>query len=108
MVRQTGPIKIVGTIDNINFYQREGEFYLRMKSSLDAKRVKSDPAFKKTMENASLLGKASKIASLVYSSIPQEQRYNELYKKMVGQAMRLIKSGASKKKAIEMMNASEY
>ena len=74
MAKQTGTIKISGTIGDICFYRLHEEHYARTKSSLSGKRVKHDPAFKGTMKYAALLACASKIASVIYKRLPEEQK----------------------------------
>jgi hypothetical protein len=93
VAKQAGPYKITGTIDNICFYQMEGQYYARQKSSLTGKRVKKDPAFARTMAKAHLLGKASKLASLIKQSFPKEEQGRELFQLLTGKVMRLMKEG---------------
>ena len=64
-----------------------------MKSSLSGKRVKTDPAFRKTMQYARLLGKASKIASQVYKTYPKATRQFSEYRTLTGKAIQLLKDG---------------
>lgn len=97
MAKQTGPVKITGTIGNICFYEMDGKYYARMKSSLTGKRVKKDPRFRRTMEYASYLTIASKIASEIYSTLPKQRG---LYRKIVGMAMQLLKLGVEREEAM--------
>jgi len=97
MAKQTGPVKITGTIGNICFYEMDGEYYARLKSSLTGKRVKKDPRFRRTMEFASFLGLASKIASEIYSTLPRQRG---LYRKIVGMAMQLLKLGVEREETM--------
>jgi hypothetical protein len=91
MAKQAGPIKFTGTIDNICFYKMYGEYFVRRKSSLEGKRVKKDPAFKKTMQHAHLLAKASKIASEIYKNIKKEDKNIKTFREIVGKVMRELK-----------------
>lgn len=93
MAKQTGILKIKGTINGITFYRLEKEYYARKKSSLTGRRVKKDPVFRETMRYARLLAKASVIGSTVYHSIPKEKKRRELYQKITGQAIQLLKDG---------------
>ncbi len=90
MAKQIGPFKITGCYDNICFYKMDGQYYARTKSSLDGKRVKKDPAFRKTRWHSDLLARSSKIAAAVYRDLPKEKG---LFRKLTGQAMRLLKEG---------------
>lgn len=94
MARQTGKIKLTGTKGNITFYEMDGKYYARQKSSLTGKRVKKDPAFRLTMMYAGWLAKASKIAAVVYSSLPEDEREHHQYRTMTGIAMKMLKAGA--------------
>ncbi|MRG45165.1 hypothetical protein GFS24_08565 [Chitinophaga sp. SYP-B3965] len=93
MARQIGIKKITGTKGNITFYKMNGEYYARMKSSLKGKRVKKDPAFRLTMMYAGWLKKASKIASVVYRALPEDEREHHQYRTMTGIAMKMLKAG---------------
>ena len=73
MAKQAGTYHITGCFDNLCFYEMEGKYYVRLKSSLTGKRVKKDPSFKRTMQYAALLGSASAIASAVYRALPESK-----------------------------------
>ena len=51
MARQSGLIKIKGTLDNVSFYKTKDGHLARMKTSVDAKRIANDPAFERTREH---------------------------------------------------------
>jgi hypothetical protein len=74
-----------------------------MKSSLSGKRVKTDPAFRKTMQYARLLGKASKIASQVYSTYPKATRQFAEYRSLTGKAMQLLKDGLTEAAVLNIL-----
>src|SRR5438045_9793156 len=95
---------ITGTIGNLCFYEVDGHYYVRMKSSLSGNRVKKSASFARTMESAGELAAASVIASGVYRKIAKEKRRVELYRKMVGIAKRLLKSGKGKDKITERLS----
>lgn len=91
MARQSGHLCITGTINNLCFYKMDGQYYVRMKSSLTGKRVKKDPAFSVTMRYAEFLASAARIASGIYRELATEQKIKGLYRKMTGETMRLLK-----------------
>ena len=80
-----------GTIANIVVYTRWGNHYIRTKSTLTGKRVKKDPAFKKTMAEASILAKASRIASKIYQALPN--KLYPQYRQLTGMAQKLLRAG---------------
>ncbi len=86
-----GPYKITGTIDNICFYEMDGQYYARQKSSLTGKRVKKDPAFGRTMQNASLFGRASSLASQIKRSYPKAEQNREFYRQLHREVLDLLK-----------------
>jgi len=69
------------------------EVYMRKKSRLTGKRVKKDKAFQRTMENAGILAKASRIGSVTYKGLPEDFRQFWMYKAFTGEAIRLLREG---------------
>lgn len=99
MAKQTGFLKITGTLGDITFYELDGEFYARKKSSLDGKRVKRDPRFRRTMEEAGEFGKASKAAREVYRQLPEEQRGHGVFGRLTGSIRKLMREGKNAEEA---------
>jgi len=104
MAKQSGPIKIKGTIDGITFYKQSDTHLARQKSSLTGKRVKTDPAFTNTMHEAGILKQASQLASFVYRQLPNERkrRHNQL---LTGQAQQQLRKGMDKDALISFLFA---
>lgn len=66
MAKQESLILLRGRIGNLSFYKTPHDGYLvRKKSTLNAERIKSDPAFKTTRENASEFGRAARAGKLL-------------------------------------------
>lgn len=65
MARQSGLIKLKGTLDNVNFYKTMDGNLARMKTSVDAKRIANDPAFERTRENGREFGHSAGSGKLV-------------------------------------------
>lgn len=84
MAKQVGIVKLTGTIDDITFYEMGGEFYARMKSSLTGKRFWKDKAFEGSRRSAKALGVASKLASLLYKTLPKEEKGRPVFQKLTG------------------------
>jgi len=76
--------------DPVRVYFSRGKFFMRSASSLTGSRVKEDPAFAKTMHNAGVLAKASKLASQVYKAMPTGKQHWQ-YQKLTSRAMELLK-----------------
>jgi len=77
--------------------------YARSKSSLTGSRVKTDPAFKKTMENAGTLARASKIGKAIYEALPAGWRQFWMYRSFTGEAIMLMKTGKTEDEVLELM-----
>lgn len=69
MARQTGLIKIKGTLDNVSFYKTKDGDLARMKTSVDATRIKNDPSFERTRENNQEFGNAANAGKLVRDTV---------------------------------------
>ena len=76
---------------------------MRTKSTLSGERVKNAPEFHQTMIYAGLLGRASKIGSQVYKSLPEKSRKADLYKTITGKAMKMLKNGMEENDIIDFL-----
>lgn len=65
MANQKGIIKLKGTLGDITFYKTKEGHMAREKGGIDAKRFRTDPAFKRTRENAKEFGQAGKDGQLI-------------------------------------------
>jgi hypothetical protein len=69
MARQTGLIKLKGTLDNVSFYKTKDGNLARMKTSVDAKRIANDPAFERTHENGAEFGSSASSGKVLRDAI---------------------------------------
>ena len=69
MAKQTGIIKLKGTIGGISFYKTSDGHLAREKGGVDASRIANDPAFQRTRENGSEFGRAGKGGKLLRNAI---------------------------------------
>ena len=69
MARQTGIIKLKGTIGDISFYKSADGHLARSKGGVDKKRIANDPAFQRTRENGSEFGRAGKGGKVIRNAI---------------------------------------
>ena len=69
MARQTGIIKLKGTIGDISFYKTSDGHLARAKGGVDGNRIANDPAFQRTRENGSEFGRAGKGGKLLRNAI---------------------------------------
>jgi len=103
MAKQAGINFITGCIDNICFYKMNGQYYARMKSSLDRKRVKTDSRFKQTMRYAGIFGIASKLASQVYGELTVAEKQKGLFRYLTGRAFGFLKEGVFKEDVLFLL-----
>jgi hypothetical protein len=95
MAKQTGEIKIVGTIDGICFYKMDGLFYAKQKSSLDRKRFFTDKAFEGSRKSSAHLAQASPLAARLYHMLPLEKKGRDVYRSIVGKVKQMLKEEQS-------------
>ena len=82
-----------GTFNNATWYVMNGIGYVRGKSKLTGKRVKKSPTFKKTMEHAHKLGEASRLASLLYSTVEAKNKSIRLFRLITGMVITGFRKG---------------
>lgn len=93
--------EVEGTMGNITFYKMWGRYYARAKSSLTGKRVKRDKKFWRTMQQAFILGLASEYITPVYYRLTEDWRCHDVFRKLTGIAIRLLRQGKGKKEIQE-------
>ena len=64
-----------------------------MKSSLNKRRIKTDPVFVKFRACSKLFGKASKLSSSIYRSFSKEKRLSVQFCKLNGEVFQLLRAG---------------
>jgi hypothetical protein len=69
MARQSGIVKLEGTIGNISFYKSQDGFLAREKGGVDGARIANDPAFQRTRENGSEFGSAGAAGKLLRTAL---------------------------------------
>jgi len=69
MARQTGLLKIKGTLDNVTFYKSKDGDIAKMKTSVDAARIANDPAFARTRENGKEFGNSASAGKLMRDAL---------------------------------------
>ena len=106
MARLMGDIKFRGNIENLCFYKMYGEYYVRTKSSLTAKRFWKESAFEGSRKSCSLLARASRIASHFYKSYPKEKKEKGLFNQMTGKAKLWLKEGKWEEEALLLLRVS--
>lgn len=103
MAKQAGLIKITGTIDDVTFYEMNGEYYARKKSSLTREKVKHHISFALTRVYNRIMGRASSLASCVYREIPGAKRKHAEFRLLTARAHALLKAGFSEAEVLKRL-----
>ncbi len=93
MAKQTGPILIEGTLFGVTFYKRKGVWLARTKTSLNKKRVSTDPAFAASRRASAAFGNAAKLAKKIYWQLPAGKRGRGVIGKLTGAINKLQVKG---------------
>ncbi len=88
MAKQAGILKFIGTIDELTFYRTEHGDLVRRRGTLTAKRIRTDPSFRRTRENNqefTTVTKASKLLRLALRSLTQNVTRGYAHSRLVKQ-----------------------
>ena len=97
MAKQTGIIKLKGTIGGITFYKTSDGHLAREKGGVDASRIANDPAFQRTRENGAEFGAAGKGGKLVRSAIRillQNAKDKRVVSRLTTDLLKVVKTDA--------------
>ncbi len=92
MARQVGT-KITGTLDELTFYQINGNFYVRKKPQLNRKKYLHHPSYKKLRDNNNIFKKAVRITSYLHGLLPAEERRFGAFAKITGWVIKRLQEG---------------
>ena len=92
MPRQRG-IKISGTFDDLTFYGSNGKYYVKNKSSINAKRIKTDPSFRVFRERSVQFAQATQLASRIYRLYPIKRKKAGVFSKLSGKVYKYLLEG---------------
>src|SRR5687768_3707590 len=98
MARQTGLIKLKGSIGNVTFYTTVAGDLARQKGGVDAERIATDPAFQRTRENGSEFGRAGLAARLLYTAfrgLIAGTNDSYMYGRLVREFVKVIRADAT-------------
>lgn len=95
MAKQTGIIKLKGTIGDISFYKSADGHLARTKGGVDASRIANDPAFQRTRENGSEFGRAGKGGKILRNAIRillQKAKDKRVVSRLTTDLLKVVKS----------------
>lgn len=109
MSKQTGLIRLKGTMGGVTFYKSEGEDLARIANGPDKGKIENDPAFQRTRENNAEFGGAATVAKALRVSLVsllQTVSDSKLISRMT-QTMKLINArgnGPRGQRSFELLN----
>lgn len=86
-------IIFIGNAGGLCGYLFRGVNIVRKSSSLTTKRVAEEPAFEGFRNSGNRMKQASPIAASLYNLLSKEQKVYPLYRKLTGEALKMIKQG---------------
>ena len=95
MARQSGIIKLKGTIGDITFYKSKDGYLARQKGGVDKDRFLNDPKFQRTRENAEEFGRAGKASKSLCTAIRpvlNKTQDSRMISRLVKLMMKVIKA----------------
>lgn len=98
MAKQSGIIKLKGTIGDLTFYKSKDGLLARSKGGVDAKRIQSDAAFQRTRENGEEFGRAGtagKILRQAFRTFLQNSSDGRMVSRLTKSMLEVIKADAT-------------
>ncbi|PKO99355.1 MAG: hypothetical protein CVU03_02080 [Bacteroidetes bacterium HGW-Bacteroidetes-2] len=103
MARQTGIIRLKGTIGGVTFYKTADGHLAREKGGVDKNRIANDPAFQRTRENGAEFGRAGAGGKLVRKAIRlllQNAKDKRVTSRLTQSLMRVIKTDPTNERGL--------
>ena len=106
-VKQSGDIRMTGTIDisDLTLYRMNGQFYARTKSTLTGKRFRKDKVFEGSRRSSERFKRGNELASQVYQSMAEEQRFYKLFCRLKREAVLFLKCGRTEEEVVKELEA---
>ena len=98
MAKQSGIIKLEGTIGDITFYKSQDGLLARAKGGVDAKRIQNDAAFQRTRENGEEFGRAGaagKLLRLAFRNFLQNASDSKMVSRLTKEMIVVVKADAT-------------
>ena len=103
MARQTGIIRLKGTIGGVTFYKTTDGHLAREKGGVDKKRIETDPAFQRTRENGAEFGRAGAGGKLIRKAIRlllQNAKDKRVTSRLTQSLMKVIKTDTTNERGL--------
>ena len=98
MAKQSGIIKLEGTIGDVTFYKSQDGMLARAKGGVSAERIQSDEAFQRTRENNSEFGRAGsagKLLRLTFRNYLQNAADSKMVSRLTQAMMEVLKADST-------------
>ena len=98
MAKQSGIIKLKGTIGDIAFYKTRDGHLARAKGGVSADRIQNDPAFQRTRENGEEFGRAGaagKLIRMAFKTYLQNASDSRMVSRLTKMMIAVIKADAT-------------
>ncbi len=98
MAKQSGIIKLEGTIGDVTFYKSKDGLLARSKGGVDASRIQSDESFQRTRENNSEFGRAGsagKLLRLAFRNYLQNAADSKMVSRLTKSMMEVVKADST-------------
>lgn len=98
MAKQKGIIKVKGTIGDMTFYKSQDGYIVKEKTTLDGKRIATDPAFQRTRENGNEFGRAGKAGKVLRNAVRnqmQNAKDSRVVSRLTTEMLKVIKADAT-------------
>jgi hypothetical protein len=98
MAKQSGIIKLEGTIGDISFYKTQDGMLARTKGGVSSERIRSDVSFQRTRENMAEFGKAGaagKLLRTAFRHFLQNGADNRMVSRLTKEMMTVLKADAT-------------
>ncbi len=95
MAKQSGLIKLKGTLGGITFYKTQDGHLAREKGGVEASRIANDPNFQRTRENGAEFGAAGKAGKILRTSlrtILQNSADNRMVGRLTSEMVKVIQA----------------
>lgn len=98
MAKQSGIIKLEGTIGDVTFYKGQDGFLAREKGGVDGNRIANDPNFQRTRENGAEFGKAGTAGRLLrtaFRAAIQSASDSRMVSRLTREMLKVIQADAT-------------
>jgi hypothetical protein len=104
MAKQAGHFVFTGTVGDVTGYKMNGKYYLKTKSEISRRKIRTHRNFNLTRRNGKWFGEAVKLAQKIYYELPPDERdqYKTWYP-LRNRAQELVRKELPKEEIIRLL-----